>query len=235
LRGHAPLCDHRRVNGVHDLGGTHGYGAVPLDGETFHEEWEKHLFGLRMGMNVHGIPGGLDELRYAVESLPPEVYVGAAPFERWLISGEDVYIRHGWITADEVEAWRERLREQPETPMPRHEDAAFVETVLGRLRGGRSSRRTLDAEPRFAVGDAVRTRNVHTTEHTRLPRYLRAKQGVIDRLHGGFDLPERAAVGIHEPEHVYEVRFTGGEVWGESAEPNTTYYAQLWESYLVPA
>jgi nitrile hydratase beta subunit len=223
------------VNGVHDLGGSHGHGAVPVDdGATFHEEWEKHLFGLRMAMNVHGIPGGLDALRYAVELLPPEMYLAAAPFERWLISGEQVYVDRGVVTAEEIEARRRELA-AGDAPLPSNVDPQLVQRVVGALENGRTSRREVDAEPRFAPGDAVLTRNLHTTEHTRLPRYLRAKRGVVDRLHGAFDLPERAAVLEHHPEHLYEVRFEGAEVWGESAEPNTCIYAQLWESYLMPA
>ena len=40
--------------------------------------------------------------------------------------------------------------------------------------------------PRFAVGQRVRARNINPLGHTRLPRYARAKSGLIDRDHGIF-------------------------------------------------
>jgi nitrile hydratase len=225
------------VNGVHDLAGTHGYGRVAVeDGEAFHEEWEKRVFGLRVAMlNARRIPRNLDEARYALENLEPHVYAAASYYERWLLAGEQIYLRHGAFTAAEIEARRRELAARPDAPPPRNHEPELVERVLHGLRAGVSTRRTLDAEPRYAVGDHVRTRNVHTTQHTRLARYLRDKRGVIDRIHGAFDLPELAAAGESKPEYVYEVRFEGAELWGDSAEPNTCVYAQLWESYLLPA
>lgn len=223
------------MNGVHDMAGVHGFGPVPVEeGETFHEAWEKRLFGLRAVMNFRRVPGSLDEHRYAIELLPPEVYVAAQPFERWLLGGENVYVEHGVLTRDEIERRRAELASAPETALPSNHDPAFLEQVLAGMRFRRRPRPELDVEPRFAVGDVVVTRTVHPVEHTRLPRYLRGKRGVVDRLYGGFDLPELAARGEHRPEHLYEVRFEGRDVWGEASEPNTCHYAQLWESYLEP-
>ena len=37
------------------------------------------------------------------------------------------------------------------------------------------------------------------------------------------------------PQPVYAVRFDGTEVWGESAEPNSSVCLDMWEAYLVPA
>jgi nitrile hydratase len=225
------------VNGVHDLAGMHGFGPVPVhDGEAFHEEWERRFFGVRMTMQLaHGFPPTIDENRAAVESLPPHVYIPAAPFERWLLSGNDVYVRRGAFTWAELEAKQREVEAHPDAPLPSHEDPELARRVVGRLRTGGSAWRTVEGEPRFAAGDEVRTRNVHTQAHTRLPRYLRGRRGTVDRLHGGFELPERASVGEGGAEYVYEVRFEGEELWGDSAEPNTCVYAQLWESYLLPA
>jgi nitrile hydratase len=224
------------VNGVHDLGGMHGFGAVPLDGEPFHAEWEKRCFGLRVATSRGArVPTTIDEDRYAREQLAPRVYLGASYFERWLLAGEDIYLRHGVFSEAELDARRRELAQGRETPLPSNEDPEFVDRVLTALRQGKPARRQLDAEPRFGAGERVRTRNLHTTQHTRLPRYLRDRHGTIVRLHGAFDLPELAAVGEHRPEHVYEVRFEGAELWGTSAEPNSCVYAQLAESHLLPA
>ena len=104
-----------------------------------------------------------------------------------------------------------------------------VVTGVRRALGIRSAGHTGTLDP-FATGLMI----VLLGRATRLARYVRGRRGVIDRLHGAFDLPELAAVGEHRPEHVYEVRFDAAELWGESAEPNTCVYAQLWESYLLP-
>jgi nitrile hydratase len=83
------------------------------------------------------------------------------------------------------------------------------------------------------VGDAVVTRNVHPTGHTRLPRYARGKRGVIERLHGPHVFPDANAHGLGEqPQPLYTVRFEARELWGESAEPRQTVTLDLWDSYL---
>ena len=89
---------------------------------------------------------------------------------------------------------------------------------------------------RFTVGDRVRTRNLHPTGHTRLPRYARAKEGVIERLHGGFVFPDTNAHGAGEcPQWLYTVRFEARELWGDSADPAHTVAIDAWEEYLDPA
>jgi nitrile hydratase len=96
-----------------------------------------------------------------------------------------------------------------------------------------------DAEspaPRFAVGDAVLTRNDHPIYHTRIPRYVRGRRGTIHQLQGIQTFPDTNAHGLgRNPRMVYSVRFDGAELWGDSAEPGQTLYIDLWESYLRSA
>ena len=48
--------------------------------------------------------------------------------------------------------------------------------------------------------------------------------------------PDTNAHGLGEhPQVVYNVRFDGRELWGDSAEPRQTVSIDLWESYLEPA
>jgi hypothetical protein len=76
---------------------------------------------------------------------------------------------------------------------------------------------------------------VHPRGHTRLPRYVRNKQGVVERVYDAFVLPDTNAHGQGEkPEYVYCVRFDAREVWGDSAEPREVVHVDLWESYLEP-
>jgi nitrile hydratase len=94
----------------------------------------------------------------------------------------------------------------------------------------------VDIRPRFAVGDAIITRNNHPRGHTRLPRYTRGKRGVINLVHGPEIFPDSNAHGRGQnPQVVYNVRFDARELWGESAEPRQTLSIDLWESYLEPA
>jgi nitrile hydratase len=81
----------------------------------------------------------------------------------------------------------------------------------------------------------VVTRNVHHPDHTRLARYARGHRGVVVGVRDAFDLPERAVLGEHQPDYVYNVRFDAQELWGESAEPNAAVLIDLFESYLLPA
>jgi hypothetical protein len=82
----------------------------------------------------------------------------------------------------------------------------------------------------------VRTRNMHPVDHTRLPRYVRAKLGTIDRDHGAFVFPDTNAHFLGEkPQHVYSVRFAMCELWGEQAASHDAIYLDLWDDYLDPA
>ena len=224
------------MNGAHDLGGSHGFGRVPVeDGLPFHADWEKRTFGMTIAMRYsHGVPGTTDESRRTIEHLPPEVYLRAAYFERWLLGCEQNYEAYGLLTREELEARRRELAGEPSAPLPRNEEPEQVERVLAGLRAGPTSEE-VHGEPSYSPGDAVVARNVHTKRHTRLPRYVRGKQGVVDCVRGAFPIPELAAERECEVEFVYEVRFEGEELWGESAEPGTAVYVQLWESYLQPA
>ena len=119
---------------------------------------------------------------------------------------------------------------EPMTHVLRPGDVAQV------LAAGSPYDRPVAEAARFTVGDRVRTRNLHPTGHTRLPRYARAKEGVIERLHGGFVFPDTNAHGAGEcPQWLYTVRFEARELWGDSADPALTVAIDAWESYLDPA
>jgi nitrile hydratase len=104
------------------------------------------------------------------------------------------------------------------------------------LAAGRVARRDAAATPRFQVGQRVRTRNINPTDHTRLPRYARGKLGTVERDHGVFVFPDTNAHFLGEkPQHVYSVRFSARELWGEQAKPQDALYIDLWDDYLEPA
>ena len=92
-----------------------------------------------------------------------------------------------------------------------------------------------DVQPRFTVGQAVIARNMHPVGHTRLPRYVRGRRGVVERDHGVFIFPDSHAAGEGaRPQHVYSVRFDARELWGATASPRDRVYVDLWDDYLDP-
>jgi nitrile hydratase len=71
--------------------------------------------------------------------------------------------------------------------------------------------------------------------HTRLPRYVRGKSGVIARDWGVFVFPDTNAhhAGTR-PQHCYSVSFDARELWDKSANSRERVYIDLWEDYLEP-
>jgi nitrile hydratase len=81
--------------------------------------------------------------------------------------------------------------------------------------------------------DAVRARNMHPSGHTRLPRYARGKHGTVARIVVCSCFPDTNAEFLGEkPQHLYSVRFTARELWGERASPRDSVYLDLWDDYL---
>ena len=96
----------------------------------------------------------------------------------------------------------------------------------------------VDAPARFRVDDTVRARNIHPPGHTRSPRYARGKRGTVVRDNGVYALQDTDAQGRQLgdlPQHVYTVRFTARELWGNRGNERDAVYVELWEDYLEPA
>ena len=71
---------------VNDMGGQTGFGPVPAgtsDDPPFAADWEGHVYALATMLRRRGVINS-DELRDAIERLPPEVYLDASYYERWL-------------------------------------------------------------------------------------------------------------------------------------------------------
>jgi nitrile hydratase len=226
------------VNGPHDLAGVHGFGPVPYDpaDTVFHGAWERRVFGMQRVLNYHGIPPHIDEGRFDVERLGPTTYFAASYFERWLLGAERRVVRRGVLTLEQLEQRREELERTPGTPLPSNPDPDTAERIYARVMRGGGSAKPVDRERLFAVGDEVLTKNVNHAGHTRIARYVRGRHGVIERVYDAYALPEVAAVdGELTPDYLYAVRFDARELWGESAEPNSTIVLDLYEHYLLAA
>ncbi len=110
-----------------------------------------------------------------------------------------------------------------------------ADMVAGLAATGASCRVDESMASRFSVGDHIVVRNINPPGHTRLPRYVRGKRGVVDRDHGVFIYPDTSAHGQGEkPQHVYSVRFTPRELWGDTASDRDSLYIDLWDDYMDP-
>jgi nitrile hydratase beta subunit len=218
------------MNGVHDMGGMHGFGPVePEPNEpVFHSDWEARVLAINRAMGYARL-WNIDQSRAAVEELPPQVYLGKPYYEKWALRIERMLIDRGLIGADEMAAGR-ALR--PGQPLPRKLAAADVPKALARGSFGRPA----SASARFKIGDRVHTKNIHPKTHTRLPRYARGHVGVIECVRGCHVFPDSAAIGQGEnPQWLYTVLFDGRELWGERADPTLKVSIEAWEPYLEPA
>ena len=216
------------MNGPHDMGGAMGFGPVAPDpGEPrFHAPWERRALGLTIAAGALG-HWSLDESRHARESLPPATYHSATYYEIWLRALTDLLLRHGEATPEELAANRAMA---PGQAPERRLDARDVPAALAR---GAPTAREAPHPPRFAVGEAVRTRNIHPLGHTRLPGYARDKPGRIEAVRGVHVLPDSNAHGLGErPAWLYAVAFDGAALWGERADPGLVVSIDAFEPYL---
>jgi nitrile hydratase len=215
------------MNGVHDLGGMHGFGPVERDEAIFHDEWEKRQCALSI-LVLRLRLFNPDEDRHSLERMDPAAYLRAGYFERWQAGLEMLLVEKGILTGEEIAARTERYERDPGAPVSRREGPApFVPTPAPPVES------TPTPVARFAAGDRVVTRNMHPTGHTRLPRYARGKRGLVERVYGVARFPDTNAHGLGpQPQPLYGVRFEATELWGRSADGRGAVHLDLWESYL---
>ena len=211
------------MNGIHDLGGMHGFGPVTPEANepVFHVAWEGTVFALNMVM-IAWRKWSIDASRFAKEIMPPAEYLRASYYERWLWGLEQLLVEHGVLTREELA----RRGDRPTMAAPLQAGALRAADVPRFLWNRRAARLDDPVPPKFTVGDRAVARNLHPVGHTRLP----------DRDHGVFIFPDTYAVGQGtKPQHVYSVRFTARELWGPAASPNDRVYVDLWDDYLDAA
>ncbi len=217
------------MNGAHDMGGVHGFGAVEVepDEPVFHAEWERRVFALTRAMGATG-EWNLDEVRFAREDRQPVEYLEMSYYERWLAGLERLLAERGLVDPDEQAAERSLRPGRAVRRVLSAEEAAR----LGRVNPRRESPRPA----RFAPGDRVRAVNIHPTGHTRLPRYVRGRVGTVMLVHGAHVFPDSHAHGRGEdPQWLYTICFDGRELWGSETDPTLTVSVDAFEPHLAPA
>jgi len=219
------------MDGIHDLGGMEGFGPLPLEENepVFHHDWEAHVMAVRMLMGFWR-KWNLDAGRHAVEKLPPADYLSMTYYEKWLASLVNLAVGAGLISRDEVATGQPDKGAEKATPPV--DGAGF----LAFMAQGRPSVREVATQPAFNIGDRVRTARHMPSGHTRLPRYARDCVGTVHLYHDAHVFPDVSATMKGEaPQHLYTVRFSARDLWGDDASPSHFVHADLWESYLAPA
>jgi nitrile hydratase subunit beta len=159
--------------------------------------------------------------------LSPSIYLTRSYYEKWFLRNQNLLIERGLIDVDEIAAGH-ALRPGKKLNRGRF-TLADVPNVTRRGSYGRPA----PSPARFKVGDRVRTKNIHPTSHTRLPRYARGHVGVVERLHGAHVFPDSVATGKGEdPQWLYTVRFDAQEIWGADADPKLKVSIEAFEPYL---
>ncbi|MEU9451836.1 nitrile hydratase subunit beta [Streptomyces sp. NPDC048277] len=220
------------MDGIADLGGTPGWGSMHpprRDEPVFKEPWESRAFALAILSNrVSG--GNLDSFRHALERLDRTHYFDDGYFGRWLNAGELRLIDSAVLAPGAIDARARNLRGEhvAEPPVPEPDLPEYSMTAEGTLR-------SLGTAPVFSVGERVRAKDMPVPGHTRLPRYVRGRAGMVDIVQPAGVLPDTNAHFLGEnPQYVYSVRFDSHDLWGADAE-SFELTVELFESYLEAA
>ena len=220
------------MDGVHDMGGMHGFGPIERDEATFHAQWEKRVHALMAAAFTRGVgPRNVDAARHAIERISRSPTCGrATTSDGWRRS------RQAWLSR----ACSTKPRSKREPALPAEHET--------RRRASRSDLPGNDREtgtparvpaksdgpaPRFAPGDKVVTRNIHPPgPHP--PAALRARQA---RLH--FSRPWHPRLPRHQRPRprpaapaALQRAFRGRGVVGRVGREPGSVYLDLWESYL---
>ena len=221
------------MDSMHDLGGRQGFGPVVReeDEPVFHGRWEACVFTIANHMIGQGVIRNVDQFRHAIERIEPAAYLTHGYYGRWLGGVENLLTEAGVIDPESLAAAVEARGGDRHDPVAARPSDRPDQVPVPETRG---AAREVAASPQFSVGQLVRTSAAPVSGHTRLPAYARGRLGTIERLHGGWVLPDSNAHGQGEqPQHLYCVRFDGAELWGAEAEPGQSVCLDLFETYLT--
>jgi nitrile hydratase subunit beta len=219
------------MNGIHDMGGMQSFGSIRQEQNepVFHAPWEGRVMAMNMAIAAWG-KFVADNRRYVRELIPPAEFLSMSYYQIWYTGLIANMLDVGMITRAEADSGVS-ARGTPKLNPPL--TAARVPAFFA---NGAPKRRDATASPKFQAGQRVRARNINPVTHTRLPRYARGKFGVVERDHGVFVFPDTNAQYLGEkPQHVYSVRFSSRELWGEQAKPKDSVMIDMWDDYLEPA
>lgn len=103
------------MNGIHDMGGMHGFGSImeTVAEPQFQEEWERRTMGM-VNAVMAGFQFSVDEFRYAIERMAPAHYLDSSYYEHWLEGTLTLLLEKGVISHAELDARIAELRVEHE-------------------------------------------------------------------------------------------------------------------------
>jgi nitrile hydratase len=218
------------MNSIHDLGGMHGFGPVPIEPNEpyFHADWERRMFGIASAI-AYPLDFNDDQFRREIERIPPGKYLTSSYYELWFYGILGILEERGIATLQDIDHF------EPSGERKNYVDGVVKgdmvdETIIA---GASAQSATIEVPKVIQVGDAVRIKNNHPHHHHRAPRYIRGRQGKVIFDHGAFNFPDTNSEyrGL-KPQHVYAVEFSGAELWGDDADPETSVTIDVFESYM---
>jgi len=183
------LWDDLGVDGVHDMGGTHGFGRVPIevDEPLFHEPWEGRVWAMWAAISATTI----DRFRFTIEQMAPAAYLASSYYERWLWAIECLAAEQGLLTSSD---------RPPAGTRPSPVLAAWP----GRFQPGDSAR----------VRNAITEGHTRVPRYLRLQTGRVERVACVWPNPG-----DSAATGTYgDPELVYTVAFNGEDLFGPGAD-----------------
>lgn len=248
------------MDGIHDLGGMHGFGPVrpEPDEPVFHHDWERRVLAVTLATGALG-RWSIDRSRFTREQLPPATYLNSSYYEIWLRAVERLLVQSGLLAREDLTDPARAEAGRPDsslatpaaqalpTPTAGHPATSDASTravpwpaLRASLDAGTPYTREVPTSPVFSVGDRVRTASDHPAGHTRLPRYARDKAGLVVAVRGAHVVAATNAVpaGTPAPGHadwLYTVQFDASTLWGADADPASTVCVDVWEPQLRAA
>jgi nitrile hydratase len=91
------------VSRINDVGGMVGFPPIveEPDEPAIHADWEAHVVALNAAMIRRGVYN-LDEFRDAIERIPPDQYLAASYYEKWLRAITTLLAEKGVATPGEL-------------------------------------------------------------------------------------------------------------------------------------
>ena len=108
------------MNGVHDMGGMQGMGAIRPERHepTFHAAWEGRVYALSRVLRARGGQWNLDAFRHGIEVLPPADYLRLSYYERWFTWLLGKLVSAGDATQAEIDTGQVSAASPRSTPFP---------------------------------------------------------------------------------------------------------------------
>ena len=169
------------MDGIHDMGGMHGFGRVVPEGDergpeadepVFHAPWEARTLGLMIATGARGLRDG--SIRPAIEEIDPATYLASSYYERWARAVEAQVVAAGHVTTAEID---ERAAGGGAEPVRSDAtDPALVTALPSFLNAPRARSGEPVPQARFVVGDRVTVARMAPEAHHRCPRTCAASR-----------------------------------------------------------